>query len=143
MIAYLDSSVLLRLLLKAPDSLREIDEIERGVTSALTQVEILRTLDRIQLRRQLPSGGLAAMRQRAHALLEAVDVIELSPPVLRRAGDPFPTPVRTLDAIHVASALVFRDFGGAESLAFATHDTEQAECAGSLGFPILGAATGG
>jgi predicted nucleic acid-binding protein len=142
MIAYLDSSVLLRLLLKEPNALRELDELERGVTSALTQVEILRTLDRLQHRRQLSDRGLAAMRQRAHAVMEAVDVIELSPPVLRRAGDPFPTPVRTLDAIHVASALVFRDFGGAASLAFATHDTEQAECAGSLGFQVLGAVTG-
>ena len=41
MIAYVDSSVLLRLLLREPRALREWPQLEWGVTSALTEVEVL------------------------------------------------------------------------------------------------------
>ena len=46
MIAYVDSSVLLRVVLFQPDRLPEWPTIEQAVTSALTEVECLRTLDR-------------------------------------------------------------------------------------------------
>jgi predicted nucleic acid-binding protein len=45
--AYLDSSVLLRLLLGQADALAEWQEVEAGVVSALVEVECLRTLDRL------------------------------------------------------------------------------------------------
>jgi predicted nucleic acid-binding protein len=47
-IAYLDSSVILRLVLNEPDPLREWPEVHHGVTSALAEVEVLRTLDRLR-----------------------------------------------------------------------------------------------
>jgi predicted nucleic acid-binding protein len=48
-IAYVDSSVLLRLVLRQPGALKEWSSVEEGVTSALTQVECLRTLDRLRI----------------------------------------------------------------------------------------------
>ncbi len=48
-----------------------------------------------------------------------------------------PTVVKTLDAIHLASALLFRE-GRGEALVFATHDSQQATAAEALGFTCLG-----
>ena len=49
MIAYVDSSVLLRVALAQPNALPEWRRIDRGVSSALLATESLRTLDRNQL----------------------------------------------------------------------------------------------
>ena len=62
MIAYLDSSVILRVVLAEPGRLREWPEVERGVTSALAEVECLRTLDRLVLRGVLDAEDAADRR---------------------------------------------------------------------------------
>jgi len=54
MIAYVDASVLLRVVLRQPNALPEWTQIDRGVSSALVTTESLRTLDRLRLRAQLP-----------------------------------------------------------------------------------------
>src|SRR5438105_9503765 len=54
MIAYVDSSVLLRVALAQPNALPEWRRIDRGVSSALITTESLRTLDRARLRAHLP-----------------------------------------------------------------------------------------
>lgn len=41
--------------------------------------------------------------------LEAIDLVLLRPPVLSRASEPMPMPLGTLDAIHLATALIWRD----------------------------------
>ena len=48
-----------------------------------------------------------------------------------------PTALRTLDAIHVASALMFRENKGCV-VTFATHDLQQSLAARSFGFPVIG-----
>ena len=50
MIAYLDASVLLRVVLGQPNKLKEWSQIEAAVASALVEVECLRMLDRLRLR---------------------------------------------------------------------------------------------
>jgi predicted nucleic acid-binding protein len=53
MIAYVDASVLLRVVLRQPNALPEWTQIEQGVSSALVATESLRTLDRLQLRARI------------------------------------------------------------------------------------------
>src|SRR5205807_3240316 len=60
--AYLDSSVVLRLLLGQPDALAEWEEIEAGVASALVEVECLRTLDRVRVMGAISDDDLAERR---------------------------------------------------------------------------------
>jgi len=67
----------------------------------------------------------------AHNLLGRVAFLELSPPVLERALEPFPAGVRTLDALHLASMLFLRARGLKFSLA--TYDTHLADVAAALG----------
>ena len=137
MIAYLDSSVLLRVLLGQPDRLAEWEDVERGVGSALVEVECLRALDRLRLRADLPAEEVAARREAVYRLTAEMEIVEPTWPVLRRAGQPFPTPLGTLDAVHLATALLWRDTR-AEELTLATHDRALALAARASGLAVIG-----
>lgn len=138
MIAYLDSSVLLRIVLGQKDRLREWRRVERGVASALVEVECLRTLDRMRLRVEWTDDELARRRETVYLLCQETEVIEVTRPVLARASNPLPTPVGTLDAIHLASALLFRETSSVD-LVMATHDAALARTARASGLEVFGA----
>ena len=137
MIAYLDASVVLRLVLGEPHHLKEWKRVESGVASALTEVECLRTLDRLSRQGVLSTDDLAERRTAVYRLMEAVEVVDAGRPVLRRASEPFPTPLGTLDAIHLATALAWRD-AHTEALVLATHDKVLGTAARAMGFQIVG-----
>lgn len=137
MIAYVDSSVILRLVLSEPGPLREWPEVHHGVTSALAEVEVLRTLDRVRFAAPTASARtLAARREVAYRVLEGLETIELTRGVLARAAQPLPTPLGTLDAIHLVSAMGWRE--QFEGLVFATHDAALAAAARASGFEVIG-----
>ena len=138
MIAYLDSSALLRLVLGEPGGLADWQAPRHGVTSALTEVECLRTIDRLRLRGLLNVEETARRRAAVYDFLEALEVIELSPRVIARAAQPFPTPLGTLDALHLSTALLWCE-RSEEDLALATHDNELALAARSCGLKVIGA----
>ena len=81
------------------------------------------------------SGAGANMKELAKILLARLALAELSPLVLERALQPFPLPLRTLDALHLATAhyLRLQDPG----LTVATYDERMAESAQRLGFEVL------
>lgn len=137
MIAYLDASVALRLILGEPEPLAEWRRIEAAVASALTEVECLRTLDRLLLLGSLTPEELAERRTAVYRLIESVEVVDVAGTILRRAGEPFPTPLGTLDAIHLSTALAWRDARN-KNLAVATHDRGLATAARSLGLEVIG-----
>jgi predicted nucleic acid-binding protein len=136
-IAYLDSSVVLRVVLGQSGKLAEWKSVERGVVSALVQVECLRTLDRLRLRVGLSDEDLAERRQAVFRLIEETEVVEPSMVVLDRAARPFPTELGTLDAIHLATALVWREARG-EELVMATHDRALGTAARASGLRVVG-----
>jgi hypothetical protein len=68
--------------------------------------------------------------------LEEFDLIEIGPSILQRAAEPFPTVLGSLDAIHLASALLVKD--EFEDLPLATHDRELAIAARAVGFRVYG-----
>jgi hypothetical protein len=74
--------------------------------------------------------------------LEAVDLVLLRPPVLSRAGEPMAMPIGTLDAIHLATALMWRERVGAlpEML---THDAALGAAARAFGFDVRGTTSAG
>ena len=136
-IAYLDSSVVLRLALSQPDALAEWHAIDEGVTSALTEVECLRTLDRLRLREGLADEQVALRREALYALFATVSVVDLSRPVLDRAAQPLPTSLGTLDAIHLATAQLWRE-RSAPGLVLATHDAALAIAGRAIGMTVFG-----
>jgi predicted nucleic acid-binding protein len=134
--AYIDSSVLLRVVLGEPESLASWGRIDQALSSELIRLECLRTIDRA--RTQLRLGDDAVSRQRAD-VLEAIDSLSLIPLttlVLERAAEPFPTLVGSLDAIHLASALLVGE--QYDELLFATHDQQLALAARAMGLSVAG-----
>jgi uncharacterized protein len=137
-IVYLDSSTVLRIILGQANALKEWRLITQGVASALVEVECLRTLDRLRLAEGLEDAEIALRREAVFRLLEAVEVVELTTPVLTRASQPLPTELGTLDAIHLATALLWKERSGAD-LVVATHDDALAMAARASGLRVLGA----
>ena len=137
MIAYLDSSVLLRLVLGQSDALAQWAEIEGGVASRLAEVECLRTLDRLRPVESLDDHEIALRREAVFRLLDSLDIVELTRPVLARASQPMPTTLGTLDAIHLASALMWAEHAGSP-LVMATHDQSLATAARASGLRVIG-----
>jgi predicted nucleic acid-binding protein len=136
-IAYVDSSVILRLVLGQANSLAEWKKIDRGISSAVTTVEVLRTLDRLRLTRVLTDAELSLRRAAILQVLDLLEVIEIDGVVLARAAQPMPTELRTLDAIHLASALLWRERSNVE-LVMATHDRRLRIAAQAHGFKVVG-----
>jgi hypothetical protein len=63
--------------------------------------------------------------------------VELTRPVLARASQPMPTSLGTLDAIHLATALMWAERAGSE-LVMATHEQLLATAARASGFRVVG-----
>ena len=133
---YVDSSALLRVILGEPGRLRIWPSITTAVASELIRLECLRTIDRARVRLGLDDRSVAMYRA---DVLEAVDsfhLVALDSTVLERASAPFPTLLGSLDAIHLASALLIRN--EFEGLAFATHHDELGTAARATGFQVHG-----
>lgn len=137
MIAYLDSSVLLRILLGQPDALAEWPEIELGVASDLVELECLRTVDRLGFPGALEQEHTVELRASVYGLTAALELVALTRPVLARAAQPMPIPLGTLDALHLATALLWSEMRE-ENLLMATHDRALADAARASGLQVIG-----
>ena len=124
---YVDTSVVLARLLGEQERLA--DDFWDGplVTSRLVEYE---TWTRVHARGLQETHG-----ELARTLLGHVALLELRSPVLARALEPFPTRVRTLDALHLASAAFFRR--QVPELKFATYDRRLAEACSAMDFDVL------
>jgi predicted nucleic acid-binding protein len=72
-----------------------------------------------------------AQMDEARALLAAINFVELTPPVLARALEPFPVRVATLDGMHLATIEYLR--GRGEDVELASYDERLLAAAGALG----------
>jgi predicted nucleic acid-binding protein len=123
---YLDSSALVKLAVREPesDALRRYLRRRRPlVSSALARTEVVRAL--------APLGPDAVDRGRD--VLARVDLLRISDRVLDAAGLLVPPDLRSLDAIHLASAEQF----GSDLRAFVTYDERLASAASSRMLPVI------
>ncbi|CAN5641132.1 type II toxin-antitoxin system VapC family toxin [soil metagenome] len=135
--AYIDPSVVLRVVLGEPDPAPAWPMIDVAVSSELVRVECLRTIDRARLHGRLTDEVVARQRAAVLDIIDRFDLVPVTASILERASEPFPTSIGSLDAIHLASALAIRDaYGG---LAFLTHDRGLAIAARAMGFEVEGA----
>jgi len=137
MIAYVDTSALLRIVLREPGALDDLRQYDRLVSSELIAVESARTIDRLRLQGSLSSEEAAARLRIANEWLEAIDLVLLRTPVLSRASEPMPMPLGTLDGLHLATALIWRDRMG-RLPTMVTHDTALGVAARAFGFEVRG-----
>lgn len=120
---YLDSSVALAYLLAEDRYPPPVLWNQAIVSSRLLECEVW---NRINARGLEGSHGDAV-----RGLIGRIAIIEMVPPTLRRALDPFPAPVRTLDAIHLAAMEFIRSQG--ESVQLASYDERLIAAARLLG----------
>lgn len=123
---YLDASIVLAQLL-AEDRVPPADLWDEPlVSSRLTEYEVWTGLH---------SRGLAASHgENARLLFGRLAMLELARPVLGQALEPFPAPVRTLDALHLASAHFLREQG--QKVWIASYDKRMNTAATALGFEL-------
>ncbi len=123
---YLDTSVALAHLLAEDRAPPESLWRETLVSSRLLEYEVW---NRINARRLDRSHGEAV-----RALIGHVALVELAPPVLARALEPFPIAVRTFDALHLASIEFLRDRG--QTVMVASFDERLLTAARALRVPL-------
>ena len=137
MIAYIDTSALLRLVLREPGALEKLQTYDGWVSSELIAVESARTIDRLRLQGALSMDEASERIGVVNEWLEAIDLVLLRPPVLSRASEPMPSAIGALDAIHLATALIWRERMGPLP-EFATHDGALGAAARAFGFEVRG-----
>jgi predicted nucleic acid-binding protein len=125
-VIYLDSSVALAHLLAEDRTPPRVLWRKPLIASRLLEYEVW---TRLNARGLGPSHG-----EEARALIHRVALIELAPEVLERALESFPTPVRTLDALHLASIEFLRGHG--QLVELASYDQRLTEAALALDIPI-------
>jgi predicted nucleic acid-binding protein len=97
----------------------------RWVTSAVAGVEVRRAARRLE--------DEPALRERAERVLGTCALLSVDEVVLEKAAVLAPARLRTLDAIHLASALgLGEDLG-----AFAAYDHGLLEAAQTVGLPVI------
>ncbi|MEK7408452.1 MAG: type II toxin-antitoxin system VapC family toxin [Acidobacteriota bacterium] len=126
---------MLRKLLNQPGAITRWSGWEVVVTSELMQVEARRTLDRLRVLGNLSALelGEALAQLKAHAA--GFQVVSVQPAILERASGPLPTPLGTLDAIHLATALCWMEMNS-EPLCLVTHDRQLAVAARACGLDV-------
>ncbi|HEY7441391.1 MAG TPA: type II toxin-antitoxin system VapC family toxin [Vicinamibacterales bacterium] len=126
MATYLDSSAIVKLAVREPESLalrRYLRRRQPLVSSALARTEVLRAL--------LPAGDKAVARGRS--VLQRLDLVRVNERILNAAGVlPLPE-LRSLDAIHLATAHQL----GEELRAVVTYDNRMVTAAKELGYKIV------
>jgi predicted nucleic acid-binding protein len=125
-LTYLDSSAIVKLAVSEPESrsLRRYLARKPVVTSALARTEVARAL--------LPIGPEAVAR--GEEVLRRVQMLRVNGTVLAAAGRMMPPELRSLDAVHLASA---RELG--RSLrCIVTYDARMADAASAIGCTVAG-----
>jgi predicted nucleic acid-binding protein len=124
---YLDTSVVLAWLFAEDRSPPDAFWSQTFAASRVLEYEVF---NRVQARGAASTHGDAARQ-----LVDRVNLVEMSPEVLGRALLPFAQPVRTLDALHLATMVFLRNRGLAPALA--TYDQRLAAAAVSEGFALV------
>lgn len=134
---YVETSAVLRILLEGDKPLlKRIAREKSLVTSVLTQVEASRGLLRAATEGRIDHRQQREGQRWLRGFFRSCDLLSLDDAIRERAGQPFPIePVRTLDALHLASALAWEE-GVGSALMFSCDDRVR-ENARALGMTVL------
>ena len=138
--AYFDTSALIKRYVREPGSAQVVALLRRHdlLSSAITPVEIMSALGRRRRDRDLSEDAFTATVNRVRSERLHWELIEVGETVLRRAEEMVQgsVPMRSLDAVHIASLMAFQSASGIRS-PFVTGDGRQREAATFLGLEII------
>lgn len=139
MTLYAETSAVLRWLFAEPDGdaiLEQLRSADKVVCSRLTLIEARRVILRTARERRISEAQAAEVRSRLALAAARWAVLELTRDVAARAEEGFPSePIRTLDALHLGSALVLRQ--SLPDLVVLSTDARVRTNAGQLGLEVL------
>lgn len=118
---YLDSSAIVKLVVREPGSSALVDTVSADpdvISSALAYTEVMRAIRRV--------GGPAG---RAEQVLRSIAFVPVDEAILREAATIEPTSLRSLDAVHLASALSLRP----DVDVFVSYDARLSRAAAAVG----------
>jgi|SRR5580658_2239291 predicted nucleic acid-binding protein len=133
--AYIDSSVVLRKLLRERDAIADLSQW-RLFSSQLLDIEVRGTLQRYHFEGALGAQPFSRRLQEWYAFRDAIDLVSISSGILQRAAEPFPTLIKTLDAIHLATALAWTRQTD-EPIVVLTHDRQFGIAASACGYAVV------
>jgi predicted nucleic acid-binding protein len=122
----LDASALVKLVAVERESsalVQFLGDWESRITSRISTVEVMRAARR---------PAIPELVERASVVLDGVSFIELGQEIARLAGLLDPPTLRSLDAVHIASALSL----GADAGPFLTYDARMQEAATAAGLDV-------
>jgi predicted nucleic acid-binding protein len=125
--AYVDTSALMKLVVAEPESRALENHLAHRaglVSSSLAATEVTRAFRRALSKKQLTQ---------VDEVLRALVLMDVTPAILARAAELAPPQLRTLDAIHLATALSAND----TALDFITYDVRLAKAAKAHGFTVV------
>ncbi|HSL65487.1 MAG TPA: type II toxin-antitoxin system VapC family toxin [Gaiellaceae bacterium] len=125
-VAYVDSSALIKLVVPEAESEKlraELERWTRHASSAVARTEVVRAAARVD----------AAAPARASRVLRALSLIAITDEILDRAAELEPLTLRSLDALHLASALSLEGALGP----VVTYDVRLGEAAKTAGLDVL------
>lgn len=123
---YLDSSALVKLVFEEAESeplVRFLERWPRRVSSMLARVEVLRVA---------ASVGDPAVEREANRVMRAITLVRIDDDIVRTAASLGPASLRTLDAIHLATAQLF----GSQLAGFVVYDRRLASAARHHGLSV-------
>jgi len=125
--AYLDASALVKLAVHEPES--------TALQHAVVQCDGLfsSVVGAVELTRALARTGRPEVLEQADAVLDAVFLADLTPMIRGQAGRLQPPALRTLDAIHIATAASL----ALSDLDFVTYDDRQVDAARGRGLRVV------
>ena len=134
---YIETTALLAALLEQDGAAKAaIRRKGRRVTSRLTLAEALRGVVRARVAGRLTTDQERSAIRAVRTFARRCDLVAVTDAILERAGRPFPLePIRTLDAIHLATADALSD--APQLVAIVTRDARVRDNAQSMGFATL------
>ena len=114
-----------------------LGDIDNAVAWATKALAAVRAVDRLRFAEGIDDAEVQLRREAVFDHIAACEVVSLDSAVLTRASMPLPTALGTLDAMHLATASLWREMEGAD-LVFATHDRQLGRAAAAMGFTVVG-----
>ena len=134
---YVDSSIVLRFLLSNDPAFEKTEKFDRIGSSELLIIECSRVLQRYRLEGFITDIQLAVLEEDLAEITSGMYILDITDSVKALARGSFPTIIGTLDAIHLASSVLWRESGQDESMMMLTADVQMSTCARAMGMQVL------
>jgi predicted nucleic acid-binding protein len=134
LIAFVDTSVVLRFVLEGDIALHHAFAATVTACSELLWIESMRVAQRLRLDGALSDHGLAEAVRRLSACYASLRVYLIDDGIKQAAAGPFPTVIGTLDALHLACARRASSEAPDETLLVFSYDKQMTMCAQALGY---------